>query len=160
MNFYDLFDIAQLRAINAAISPTVDSIFRIKCREYSERFHTPLHIVMNELDPLFVLQSLYEDKYHPSIVNEELEELMDTLYLTKDPSYTRMSSEDTEAMVDMVLNKEIARLAKKKRPTQETIQEEIVTAKAKAPRSGSMQFKDLEKLESDAETNKSGFEDQ
>jgi len=60
--------------------------------------------------------------------------------------------------VDAVLNKEIARLSKKKRPTEQTIQQEIKKAEAEKPKSGSMNFEDLEKLEGSVESNKIGFD--
>ena len=157
-DFFELFKLTQLRAINLALEPSAESIWRMRAREYSKKFHTPLHIVLNELDPVFVLQELSEDLYSPSIVDEELEELMDILYKTKDPNYSRMSREDLEALVDNVLNREIARAAKKKRPTQETIEREIKIAEAK-PKSGSMSFGELEELETKSETNKAGFDE-
>ena len=156
-DFFELFKLAQLRAINLALNPTAESIWRIKLRNYSERFHTPLHLC-EKLDPLYVLQALNEDQYSPSIVDEELEELLDIVYKAKDPTYSRMSQEDIEALVDNVLNRELARANKKKRPTQETIQSEIKAAEVK-PRSGGMSFGDLERLEAKSETNKAGFEE-
>lgn len=86
MNFYDLFELSQLRAIELAITPTLHSVWLMKCRDYSQRFHTPLDRVVNELDPLFVLDALNQDKYHPSIVDEELEQLIETLQRIKDPN--------------------------------------------------------------------------
>jgi hypothetical protein len=160
MDYYSLLEFSQLKAIHLALEPSIDSIFRIKCRDYSQRFHTPLHVVMNELDPMVVLEALYEEQYRPSIVEEELEELMDRLYLMKDPNYSRMTKEQTEDLVDAVLNREIERAKKKKAPTQQTILDEIKRADTKPqnPKSGAMDFSQLEKLESKSEINKSGFE--
>jgi len=156
-DFYSLFELAKLKAINLALNPSVDSIWRIRAREYSVKFHTPLHIVLNELDPLFVLQQLNEDLFPPGIVQDECEELLTILYKMKDPNYDPLNKEETEELVDMVLNREIARLSKKKRPTQETIQREIKTAESKPkPKSGGMTFSELDSLESKAEHNSSG----
>ena len=140
-----------------ALEPTLDSIWRMHCREYSQRYHTPLNVVMNELDPMIVMQALAEDRYRPSIVDEELDELMDILYKAKDPTYSRMSQEEIEGLVDAVMNKEIQRAAKKKRPTQETIEAAVKIAEAK-PKKGSMNFGDLEKMDAATEGPKSGFE--
>ena len=63
-----------------------------------------------------------------------------------------------EDLVDAVLNKEIQRLSKKKRPTQETIQAEIKKKEIQKPKSGSMSFGELEKLEENLESGKSGFD--
>jgi hypothetical protein len=163
MDFYSILEFEQLKAIQAAIEPSMESIYRMRCRSYSQKFFTPLHEVY-DLDPSLVLQSLYEDQYHPSIVEEELEELIEKLYIMRDPNYASMSKQEIEDLVDSVLNKEIARAAKKKRPTQETIQTEIKAAEIKKPeidvkpKSGSMSFGDLEKIDSKVE-GKNGFED-
>ena len=122
-------------------------------------FHTPLHMV-DDLDPMYVLQALSESKYPPSIVDEELEELLETLYKMKDPTYSRMSAQETEDLVDAVINKEIKRTSQKKAPTQDTIHAAIQTAAIKAtPKSGGMSFTDLENLETKSEANKAGFKD-
>jgi hypothetical protein len=158
IDFFSLFEYCELKAINACLDPTPDSVWRIRCRQYSVQFHTALHVVMNELDPMMVLQALYEDKYHPSIIEQEGEDLLEKLYLIKDPTYRRVSKEEEEQMVDAVLNREIARAAKKKRPTQETIQAEIKKAESKPlPKSGGMDFGNLEEIDGKAEANKEGF---
>jgi formate dehydrogenase maturation protein FdhE len=157
-SFYDLFEICRLRAIALAIDPTTESIYRMRCREYSEKYHTPLHIVEKELDPMFVLGHLYEVQYSPKVVDEELNAILEELYKIKDPNYAPMSKEELEDMVDAVMNKEIKRLSKNKRPTQETIATDIKKAEVQKPKSGSMSFGDLEKLEQTAESNKMGFD--
>ena len=154
-DFYTLFQLAEIKAINSAIEPTLESVWRIRLRAYSERFHTPLHVA-ETLDPNYVLEALYESQYPPSIVEEELEDLLDILQKIKDPTYNRMSQEDTEAMVDAALNHLLSR--KKKAPTQKSIEADIKAAEVK-PKSGGMSFGDLEKLDAKAETNSSGFED-
>jgi hypothetical protein len=159
IDLYSLFELAQIKAIHSAIEPSLESIWRIKCRAYSEKFHTPLHVVMNDLDPSFILQSLYEDQYNPSIVDEELEELYETLSRIKDPTFVRISAQETEDLVDAVLNKEIKRASIKKAPTQEKITSEIKQAALKKPTSGGMDFSELEKLDSSTESRKAGFED-
>jgi len=161
MDFYQLFEIAEIKAIQSAMEPSLASIWRKRCRDYSEMFHTPLHVVVNELDPSFVLQALYESKYPPSVANYELEELLEILYKIKDPLYSRMSQEETEELVDNVLNREIKRLSKKQRPTQEKIASDIKAADhKKKPKGGSMDFSQLDKLETKSETNKAGFDPQ
>jgi hypothetical protein len=161
LDFYQLMELSQLRAINCAIEPSRDSLWREKCREYSVRFFTPLHIVINDLDPMFILQALYEEQFSRFIVEEELEEILEKLYTVRDPDYTSVSKEELEELVDNVLNKEIARKSKKKKPTQETIQNDIKenSKKSLLPKSGSMSFKDLNRIESSSESNKLGFKD-
>ena len=73
-----------------------------------------------------------------------------------------MTAEETEELVDAVLNKELARAKRKKRPTEQSIQEDIKVAETpkatKRPKSGGMTFEELEKMDTNTETNKSGFE--
>lgn len=161
-SFYDLFEICRLRAIALAIDPTTESIWRMRCREYSEKFHTPLHIVEKELDPIYILQHLYEIQYSPRVIDEELNEVLEQLYRIKDPNYSPLSKEEMEDLVDAVMNKEIQRLSKKKRPTQQTIRQEIkkeqLAETIQKPKKGSMSFGELEKLEESAEANKAGFD--
>lgn len=160
MDFYSLFELAQIKAIHSAIEPSMDSIWRLRCREYSEKFHTPLHVVINELEPMFVLQQLYESDFPPSILDDELEDLLEKLYQIKDPSYTKMSKEELEELVDNVLNREIARSKKNKKDiTQETIIADVQKEEIKKQKSGSMNFKELEKLDSQQESSLSGFKD-
>lgn len=154
MDFYSLVEFSQLKAIHAALEPSIDSIYRLKCREYSIKFHTPLHVVVNELDPVFILQSLYEDQYHPSIVEDELEELLERLRTIQDPTYSKMSQEDVEDLVDHVMNKEIKRMGLSKKPKEVKKEEPKEKTVAK---SGSMDFSSLQRSESDSESGKGNF---
>ena len=89
---------------------------------------------------------------------------MDELYTIQNPEYSRISKEQLEELVDAVMNKEIQRASKKKPVTQQTIAEDIkesVSKKpiekkdppVKLPKSGGMNFSDLDKLESNQENN-------
>lgn len=137
MDFYKILEYCELKAIQSAVSPTTDSIWRLQCRKYSKEYFTPLHEVV-KLDPLFVLQALYEEKYRPNEIESELEGILENLYTIQDPNYTKISNEDMEELVDQVLNKEIKRLSKKK-PTQDNIIAEVIEAESK-PKQGSMNF--------------------
>lgn len=132
-----IFEHCEIRAIQDAVDPTNDSIYKIKCRDYSKIFFTPLHEVM-KLDPVFVISTLYEEKYRPIEIESELDNILEKLYTIKDPTYTKISKEDLEDLMVNVLNKEIRRLSKKK-PTPANIQSEIKESESK-PKSGSMSF--------------------
>ncbi len=162
MDFYQLFQLSQIKAIGLAIEPTLESIYMARCREYSIRFHTPLDHVVNNLDAEFVLDALNQDFYNISEVREDLEGTLDILYKIKDPNYRRDTPEETEAMVDNALNYLLARQNRKKRPTEESIQADIRAAEKKPtanPKSGKMSFGDLEKMDALTETNKAGFDE-
>lgn len=164
MDFYSIIELEHLKAIYAALEPTLDSIWRLKCRAYSQRFFTPLHVVMNDLDPVMVLQALYEDQYHPSQIPEEMNDILEKLYTIRDPNYTAMSPQDIEDLVDAVLNKEIARFNKQKKvetklpglPPQKSLLEKKQEPK---PKSGGLQFDSVVEVDQKAEASKGGFED-
>jgi hypothetical protein len=158
-DYYSLLEFEQLKAIQCALEPSLESAFRIKCRQYSDRFKTPLHLVM-DLNPAFVLQHLYEDQYSVQEVEEDLQNVLELLYKVRDPNYEPMDQQEIEGLVDAVLNKELARYDKKnkKAPTQQTIREDIKKVEQK-PKSGGMNFDDLGKSDEKAETNGPGFED-
>ena len=150
MDFYTLLEHSQLLAISSAINPTVESIYRIKCREYSVQFNTPLHVVY-DLDPCLVLQALFEDQYHPSIVEEELEELLEKLYKIQDPSYSKVSNEELEDLVDSVINFENKRKKNKNTQLKEDIQKTLLkkntfekVKKPTTPKSGGMSFENID----------------
>lgn len=159
-DFYSLLELAEIRAINSALLPSAESMYRSRCRQYSIMFHTPLHVVQ-ELDPLFVLQSLQEEKYTYKSVHEDIEGVLELLYTIKDPSYTSMSKEETENLVDAVLNKELERAARKKSVMEETYakpaEQKPKPKPVPKPKSGSMSFGDLERSESDSESGKGNF---
>lgn len=156
INFFDLYELSQIKAIGLALQPTPQSIWNMKCREYSQKFYTPLHEV-HKLDPQFILDTLYQDKFHPSIIEEELEELLEILYKIKDPTYSVINKEELENLVDNVLNKEIMRASKKKTPTLPEITSQVKAEENRLPKSGGIDFKALEELE--ALENTSGFKD-
>jgi hypothetical protein len=160
-DFYSIFEIAQIRAMHEAIDPGMESIWRMKCREYSQRFYTPLHEV-SKLDPAFILQALYEEHYTPSVIAEEMEDILEKLYQIQDPNYVKLDQAVIEEMVDNVINKEIKRLSKKKRPTEEKVDkplEKPIDKIVNRPRSGSMDFSQLERIDAKSESNKPGFRD-
>lgn len=156
---FELLEQAQLLAIESAISPSEESIYRLKCRQYSEKFFTPLHLV-EELDPMRVFLALAEDQYHPSVVQDELEELLEKLYKMQDPNYSKMDKQEMEDMVDAVLNKELKRLGKKN-PKKSLLDKKTSEKEKKPipPKMGSMSFENLEKADEASEAVKGGFKD-
>jgi hypothetical protein len=114
-----------------------------------------------DLEPTLILTALFESEYHPSTAGEDAEELLETLYEIQDPNYQKVDPQETEDLVDMVMNRELARMEKKKALTQQTIVEEIVKEEAKKahkPKSGKMDFSSLEKMESREEEGTAGFD--
>lgn len=148
-DFYEVMQIAEVKAIHSALDPTMASIWRRKCRDYSLTFHTPLHMVY-QLDPEFVLQNLYEMEYTVNGVSEDLESILEYLYKAKDPTYQPINPAETEELVDAALNNLIKKGLGKK-PKQ------VEKKEVSLPKSGGLSFTDLAKAEESAEQGKSGF---
>lgn len=112
MRFDEFLEFHQIKAVYSALNPGFESVWRAKCREYSIKFHTPLHLV-HTMDPEFIVQNLYEDEYNKKHVNNNLDEILDQLRRIKDPTYEPLPQQEIEDLVDAVLNKEIKRNSKK-----------------------------------------------
>lgn len=160
MNFYDLLETLYLKSVKTALDPDAEALWRAKCRAYSAKFNTPLHLV-NDLDPEFVLTNLYELENTREHVTENLEEILDKLYKARDPDYEPMDDEEVEDLVDAVLNKEIKRLGQKpilvaKPKNAEKVLAPIETAE---PKSGGLSFDNLNRQDEMSDFGKNGFED-
>jgi hypothetical protein len=152
IEFNDFMEFCKLRAIACALEPNMESIWRRICREYSLKFHTPLHLV-HELDPDFILTNLYETDYTISNAKENTREYLDVLYRMKDPNYEELVQEDLEDLVDAVMMKEM----KRKGEVRGEVKPEKIWSDL--PKSGGRKFTDLEKLETESESTTFGFKD-
>jgi len=101
MDFDDLLQYCQAEAIANKLLPTQESVWRKICMEYSHRFHTPLHQVL-ELDPEFVISVYYEDQLKTWDVEERIDDILDIIYSIEDPDYNvqkeRQLREDIKRM--------------------------------------------------------------
>ena len=111
LNFYEFLEQMQIRAIAHALTPGADYIWREKCREYSIKFSTALHLVY-DLDPEFVIQNLYETEFNRSAVQENMEEILGRLNRFNDPDFEEIEQAEIEELVDRVINKENKRKGK------------------------------------------------
>ena len=149
MNFYDLLECIQLKTILTALEPDSESLWRAKCRDYSQKFHTPLHLVF-DLDPEFVLLNLYEEDNTTKKINSNLDDVLDRLYRIQDPTYAPMLDEEVEELVDAVLMREMKRKGEIKPDKSEKSVLAKPTLEKIAPiTSGGLKFDDLNKLEAD-----------
>lgn len=113
MNIFELSDLAELRAIEAKLNPTEDAIWRNLERQYSVKFSTPLHQV-SELDPLFILQALFESRFDPLSTSEDgdLNSLLNRLYTIQDPDYDSQAEKEEEEYNRQAEKEEEERLAR------------------------------------------------
>lgn len=149
MDFYGLLEHIQVKSILLALSPKDHYVWRKMCREYSERFHTPLDRV-HDLDPEFVLTNLFEEEFSTNNVKKNLDEILDRLYRLRDPNYEAVSSADLEDLVDLVLNKEMKRKGEVRNDPK---------PEEPKPTEGGMSFSGLDRMDEIAERGKSGFKE-
>jgi hypothetical protein len=158
MDFFDVLEYWQIEAIKLALKQDAQYVWRRKCREYSQMFNTPLHEVY-KLDTDFVLQNLSEATYNTEHVHENIDEILDVLRKTKDPTYEKFEQEEIEDLVDMVINKENKRKTKMNQevslPGKMPVEPKVVKD---LPKKGGISFKELAEKESE-ELGKDGFKD-
>jgi len=97
IDFSELLEYCRIEAIASKMAPTEDSIYRSICRDYSEMFHTPLHMVL-EMDPLHVVLNVYEKQAEGMDTTDyqKLELIMDTIMGIEDPNYEAKKSKEQE----------------------------------------------------------------
>lgn len=112
LDFGDFLDYCRAEALASKFEPTEDSIFRSLCREYSKKFHTPLHVVYT-LDPVDVIVNIYEDQLGDIDLDdlESLESLLDVLYSLADPNYTAEKKKEFDDFAKQAELEEEERLA-------------------------------------------------
>lgn len=159
VSFQEMAEACQAEAIANKLAPTNESTWRLICRTYSQKFNTPLHVVM-DLDPEIVLQNYYEGQYEDLDLEEHFETLMDMLYTIEDPEYEVYKKAELEDFIAQAAEEERQRV-KAKRPIHKSMKEEATLAPEVVPdapiaKEGS--FLDLSYLSGD-DSEGSGFEE-
>jgi len=97
IEFQDLLDYCRAEALASKVSPTEDSVWRSICRDYSEMFHTPLHLVL-QMDAEHVVLNVYEKQAEGLDIEDyqKLEYIMDVLRTIEDPNYEAVKSKEQE----------------------------------------------------------------
>ena len=91
---FDLLQSLQILALDAVVRPDWNAVYRQICREYSRKFHTPLHVV-EELPHIDVLTHYYEDLYD-GMDERERERLAYIVTETAEERLTREARETVE----------------------------------------------------------------
>lgn len=86
MSFRALIDTAQCIALADKLHPSEVAVWERYCREFSQRFATPL-LEVQAMDPLFVLQQIMADNLSEFDPEERLEDVLDLLGSLEDPEY-------------------------------------------------------------------------
>jgi hypothetical protein len=70
-----LVEIARQEALLNTLKPNWDSFWRKVSRYYSEKWNTPLHEVVYEMDPYFVILNYFEDHFSDLDERQKQEQL-------------------------------------------------------------------------------------
>jgi hypothetical protein len=151
IEFSELLDTCKIESIANTFSPTHESVYRMLCREYSQKFFTPLHEVI-KLDARFIILNVFESRYEKLDFDkiEILEDLLDTVYSIEDPNYERAKDEDLKNDIENYEQEEKERMERglsvlewnrlKKKKEESSLEEE---EPQELPKSGSL---DMSKL--------------
>jgi hypothetical protein len=110
MIFRALIDFCSAEALGNSMEPTEETVWRSYCREYSTKFHTRLDVVMNELDPEFVILQVMESRLENIDHDEHLESIMDSIYSMEDPSYSKDKAAEQQSFDEQAEKEEKERL--------------------------------------------------
>jgi hypothetical protein len=94
-DFLKIHDIA----LAQVIEPNTEYYYRNICRWYSEKFHTPLHVVETELQPSYVLRHYYEVGFS-QMKDEELDS---ALFKAVNPEHEEDTEEDIQNFIKQVV---------------------------------------------------------
>jgi hypothetical protein len=153
LRFTDLLEAAETEALFEKIQPTELYVFESICRSYSVKFSTPLYVVMNELDPYFVIKQHYASQLDDTDLDETLEQFLDSLYNLQDPNHERSKKDEFDSDIKLYEQQEKDRLAKglpvhkamrkktsEKAPTEETLPETEEVPTLTGPTQGFVNF--------------------
>jgi 2-oxo-4-hydroxy-4-carboxy--5-ureidoimidazoline (OHCU) decarboxylase len=94
----EVLDFCQAEAIANKLNPNEASLWRSVCREYSSKFYTPLHEVL-EMSPAHVILNVLEHRLEDADEEEHLYKMMDLIYTIEDPEYVRQEKEAIDRFV-------------------------------------------------------------
>lgn len=98
MTLQDIVDYCRALAIADSLSAGEVANWRYMCRQYSKAFHTPLHLVL-EMEPEHVILAFFEDQMDRKDVDDEVENLLDSIYELEDPNYTAEKRSELDGFI-------------------------------------------------------------
>lgn len=129
----DLLEYCQAEAIANRMNPTEESLYRYFCREYSEKFFTPLYLVL-EMDPEHVLLNVYEKRSENIDLEDyqKLEAVLDTIKSMRDPDYENTKQKEQDEF-DRQAELEEEERVKSNKPVYQPKLKKTLSKKAEAP---------------------------
>lgn len=107
----DILDVSMVDSLLNKVEPTEHSAYRFICREYSKKFHTPLHIVEHELALDYVILHYCESQLDAMDIDENIEKILDKLYELQDPEYVKQKKQNLDEDIKKYEDEEELRLA-------------------------------------------------
>jgi hypothetical protein len=112
MNFKDLLDYCKAQAILNHLSPSELSVWRDVCRSYSKKFSTPLHLCLDGTIPAEdILLAEMEDQLASMESDDQLENLLEEIYILEDPTYEVQRRKDLDSFIEESERKEEERIS-------------------------------------------------
>jgi hypothetical protein len=111
MDFKDLLDYCKAEAISNTLLNTEVSVWRKLCRDYSERFSTPLHMCLDGTIPAEdMLLAVFEDQLKSFDPDTDLEAMMEQIYRIEDPDYEEKADEELKEFMAKAAHEEAERI--------------------------------------------------
>lgn len=163
MEFKELLDYCKAQAIANTLEGNELTVWRSICRSYSQKFHTPLHLVY-DMDPEEVMLAEFEDQLD-GFKEEDVESILEEIYMLDDPDYESSKRTELKNFIEMAeeeeaerlrLGKPIHKAMKEETSIPETLPEKPKKSKENKPSGGSINLAYLEKMDSQDEDN--GFD--
>lgn len=133
-----LIETCKAKALESALIPSFDGVYKSFCRRYSIKFHTPLYLVY-KMDPEEVIQTIFDDQYENYDVIEKIEEILEQIYTLESPDYKKQKEEDIVDFIKAAEEREIARIKRNK-----ILEEDRKVIKIEEkPKQGSVDFSSL-----------------
>lgn len=160
MDFKELLDYCKAQAIANTLEGNELTVWRSICRSYSQKFHTPLHLVF-EMDPEEVMLAEFEDQLD-GFKDEDIENVLEEIYMLEDPDYEKSKRDELKHFIDMAeeqeaerlrLGKPIHKAMKNETSIPETLPEKNKKPKENKPSGGSINLSYLEKMDKDDKEN-------
>jgi hypothetical protein len=158
IEYSEILSWAHAQAILNTLESSEVAVHRQICREYSKKFHTPLHLVL-QMDPHDVILAYYEDLLENFDKDEpkHMEYILDTIYTLEDPNYSTEKGNELQEFIDKAEQEEEERVAAgrpihkamKKQVTLKHDSEKPDPALPKRPTGGSINLSYLSKEEED-----------
>jgi len=124
----------QIIAMSSVENPTWKSQYRSICRWFSREFSTPIDVVENDLDVVYVLTHYYESSFSQlkesgsEDSNTKYEEIKDELLLSRMPESAVLAAEAEDDDWEAEMQAEIAESLRKQKEKEEVEKKEVDTA--------------------------------